>query len=73
VPGCERHVRWRQRRALIHEQFGNGIISAINFELDVKKVADPEATSAPSSSSTANTYPPGPSDGTDTHIKSTPR
>lgn len=29
-------------KALIHEQFGDGIISAVNFRLDVKKVADPE-------------------------------
>ncbi|GAB2442059.1 cyanase [Nocardia tengchongensis] len=29
-------------KALVHEQFGDGIISAINFKLDVKKVADPE-------------------------------
>ncbi|MCX4966762.1 cyanase [Streptomyces sp. NBC_00654] len=29
-------------KALVHEQFGDGIISAINFTLDVKKVADPE-------------------------------
>ncbi|WP_329569139.1 cyanase [Kitasatospora sp. NBC_01266] len=29
-------------KALIHEQFGDGIISAINFTLDVKKVDDPE-------------------------------
>ncbi|MFE3170346.1 cyanase [Amycolatopsis sp. NPDC059090] len=29
-------------KALIHEQFGDGIISAVNFKLDVKKVADPE-------------------------------
>ena len=29
-------------KALIHEQFGDGIVSAINFKLDVKKVADPE-------------------------------
>ncbi|WP_328891678.1 cyanase [Streptomyces sp. NBC_00316] len=29
-------------KALIHEQFGDGIISAINFKLDVKKIADPE-------------------------------
>ncbi|MFG3118117.1 cyanase [Streptomyces sp. NPDC048197] len=29
-------------KALIHEQFGDGIISAINFRLDVQKVADPE-------------------------------
>lgn len=29
-------------KALIHEQFGDGIMSAINFELDLKKVEDPE-------------------------------
>ncbi|WP_395364826.1 cyanase [Streptomyces sp. YH02] len=29
-------------KALVHEEFGDGIISAINFTLDVKKVADPE-------------------------------
>ncbi|MEV4126404.1 cyanase [Nocardia sp. NPDC049707] len=29
-------------KALIHEQFGDGIISAINFKLDVRKVPDPE-------------------------------
>lgn len=29
-------------KALVHEQFGDGIISAINFRLDVKKAADPE-------------------------------
>jgi len=29
-------------KALVHEQFGDGIISAINFRLDIKKVADPE-------------------------------
>lgn len=29
-------------KALVHEQFGDGIISAINFTLDVQKVADPE-------------------------------
>jgi cyanate lyase len=29
-------------KALIHEQFGDGIISALNFRLDVKKVPDPE-------------------------------
>jgi cyanate lyase len=29
-------------KALVHEQFGDGVISAINFKLDVKKVADPE-------------------------------
>ncbi len=29
-------------KALVHEQFGDGIISAINFRLDVKKVDDPD-------------------------------
>ncbi|WP_411142982.1 cyanase [Streptomyces sp. x-80] len=29
-------------KALVHEEFGDGIISAINFKLDVKKEADPE-------------------------------
>lgn len=29
-------------KALVHEQFGDGIISAINFKLDIKKVDDPE-------------------------------
>jgi cyanate lyase len=29
-------------KALVHEQFGDGIISAINFKLDMKKVEDPE-------------------------------
>lgn len=29
-------------KALVHEQFGDGIISAINFKLKVEKVADPE-------------------------------
>ncbi|MER5731843.1 cyanase [Streptomyces sp. NPDC002138] len=29
-------------KALVHEQFGDGIISAINFRLDVRKAADPE-------------------------------
>ncbi|RMI33452.1 cyanase [Nocardia stercoris] len=29
-------------KALIHEQFGDGIISAVNFRLDVQKVADPD-------------------------------
>ncbi|KAA5830518.1 cyanase [Saccharopolyspora hirsuta] len=29
-------------KALVHEKFGDGIISAINFRLDVQKVADPE-------------------------------
>jgi cyanate lyase len=29
-------------KALVHEQFGDGIISAINFKLDIRKEADPE-------------------------------
>ena len=29
-------------KALVHEQFGDGIVSAINFRLDVRKEADPE-------------------------------
>jgi len=29
-------------KALVHEKFGDGIISAINFKLDVKKVEDPD-------------------------------
>lgn len=29
-------------RELVHEMFGDGIISAINFTLDVNKVEDPE-------------------------------
>ena len=29
-------------KVLVHEQFGDGIISAINFKMDIKKVADPE-------------------------------
>jgi cyanate lyase len=29
-------------KALVHEEFGDGIISAINFKLDMQKVADPE-------------------------------
>ncbi|WP_109477552.1 cyanase [Paraburkholderia sp. C35] len=32
-------------KALVHEQFGDGIISAINFKLDVEKVGDPEGGS----------------------------
>ncbi|GAA0366333.1 cyanase [Streptomyces olivoreticuli] len=32
-------------KALVHEEFGDGIISAINFKLDVKKVEDPEGGS----------------------------
>ncbi|QET05527.1 MULTISPECIES: cyanase [Cupriavidus] len=29
-------------KVLVHEKFGDGIISAINFKLDIKKVEDPE-------------------------------
>jgi len=29
-------------KSLVHEKFGDGIISAINFKMDIKKVADPE-------------------------------
>jgi cyanate lyase len=29
-------------KALVHEQFGDGIISAINFKLNMRKVEDPE-------------------------------
>lgn len=29
-------------KALVHEKFGDGIISAINFRLDVNKVEDPD-------------------------------
>lgn len=32
-------------KALIHEKFGDGIISAINFKLNVEKIADPEGGS----------------------------
>ncbi|MET0267027.1 MAG: cyanase [Duganella sp.] len=32
-------------KALVHEQFGDGIISAINFKLDIKKIDDPEGGS----------------------------
>lgn len=32
-------------KALVHEQFGDGIISAINFKVDIKKVEDPEGGS----------------------------
>jgi len=32
-------------KALVHEKFGDGIISAINFKLDIKKVEDPEGGS----------------------------
>ena len=29
-------------KALIHEMFGDGIMSAIDFELDIRKLADPK-------------------------------
>ncbi|MDY7548457.1 cyanase [Glaciimonas sp. GNP009] len=32
-------------KALVHEQFGDGIISAINFKLNIKKVDDPDGGS----------------------------
>ncbi|MDE8761953.1 MULTISPECIES: cyanase [Rhizobium] len=32
-------------KALVHEKFGDGIISAINFKLDIEKVEDPEGGS----------------------------
>ncbi|MFM0591803.1 cyanase [Paraburkholderia bryophila] len=32
-------------KALVHEKFGDGIISAINFKLDIQKVDDPEGGS----------------------------
>lgn len=32
-------------KVLVHEQFGDGIISAINFKLDIKKVEDPDGGS----------------------------
>ncbi|GAB6260358.1 cyanase [Photobacterium sp. R1] len=32
-------------KALVHEKFGDGIISAINFRMDIKKVEDPEGGS----------------------------
>lgn len=32
-------------KALVHEKFGDGIISAINFKLSIEKVEDPEGGS----------------------------
>ena len=32
-------------KALVHEKFGDGIISAINFKLNIEKVDDPEGGS----------------------------
>ena len=29
-------------KALIHEEFGDGIMSAIDFELDIERIADPK-------------------------------
>jgi cyanase len=29
-------------KALIHEEFGDGIMSAINFKMDIERVEDPE-------------------------------
>ncbi|EIM97522.1 cyanase [Paraburkholderia hospita] len=29
-------------KSLVHEMFGDGIISAINFKMDIQKVSDPE-------------------------------
>jgi cyanate lyase len=29
-------------KALVHEKFGDGIISAINFKLSIEKIADPD-------------------------------
>src|SRR5471032_2593280 len=36
------HIYGTTLKALVHEQFGDGIISAINFRLDIKKEDDPE-------------------------------
>jgi cyanate lyase len=32
-------------KALVNELFGDGVISAINFRMDIKKIADPEGGS----------------------------
>jgi cyanate lyase len=32
-------------KALVHEKFGDGVISAINFKLDIHKIDDPEGGS----------------------------
>jgi cyanate lyase len=32
-------------KALVHEKFGDGIVSSINFKLDIEKVEDPEGGS----------------------------
>jgi cyanate lyase len=29
-------------KALIHEEFGDGIMSAINFNMDIERVEDPK-------------------------------
>lgn len=36
------HVYGTTLKALVHEKFGDGIISAINFKLKIEKVEDPE-------------------------------
>lgn len=32
-------------KALVHEKFGDGIVSAINFKLDIRKIDDPDGGS----------------------------
>lgn len=49
-------------KALVHEQFGDGIISAINFKLDIKKVADPDGGERAVITPTASTCRPSLSD-----------
>lgn len=49
-------------KALVHEQFGDGIISAINFKLDIKKVADPDGGERAVITWTASTCRPSLSD-----------
>lgn len=39
------HVYGSTLKALVHEQFGDGIISAINFKLGFKKIEDPDGGS----------------------------
>jgi cyanate lyase len=36
------HVYGTTLKAIIHEQFGDGIMSAIDFTMDVQKVPDPK-------------------------------
>lgn len=40
-----RQVYGSTLKALVHEPFGDGIISAINFKLDIKQVEDPDGGS----------------------------